>query len=180
LWFYQRSKCRSAPPSSIIQTAGGAKLKFKSPKVGTKNSTDHSLLRLRRDPPSGIALAGWSPDHFSTVVGKKVKGIHHPASDLKKISKGTVLSTGYVQGDFFFFSQTRVSHYVIQWKKGVVEGGSSGSGLWIGSDWPDQYLVGVLTGGASTCSERLGLDFYGMFSETYRRYPKVRRILDPQ
>ncbi len=98
LWFYQRAKCRSAPPSSIIQTAGGAKLKFKSPKVGTKNSTDHSLLRLRRDPPSGIALAGWSPDHFSTIVGKKVKGIHHPASDLKKSAREPCFQPGMFKG----------------------------------------------------------------------------------
>lgn len=180
LWFYQRARCRGNAPDSLVQTAGGAKVKYASPVVGRKRSTDHSLLELRRDPPSGVTLSGWDASHFSNHLDKKVKGIHHPSADFKKLSQGKILDTGVVEGDFIVFDPFAVSHYVVRWKKGVVEEGSSGSGLWVGRSWPDQRLVGVLTGGRSSCQARRDIDVYGMLSETYRRSAKFRRWIDSQ
>jgi len=180
LWFFQKAKCRGAPPDSMVQTSGGAILKYRSPKVGRRRSTDHSLLQLRRDPPAGVTLSGWAASHFSNHVGEKVFGIHHPSGDLKKISRGDIFATGFIEGDYLYLHPSRVSHYIVLWNKGVVETGSSGSGLWEGTKWPDQYLIGLLTGGLSSCRDRHDPDFYGMLSETYRRSRKFRRLMDSQ
>ena len=177
LWFYRRAKCQGGPiVDASTQTTGGAKILYKSKKPGSKKSTDLSLLKLKRNPPSGVTYSGWTSEDATDIVDRLVRGIHHPSGDAKKVSKGDVLVTSHF--DFGLLGPP-FSHYVVQWRKGTTEGGSSGSGLWIGKKFPDQYLVGVLTGGSAGCFFRDGLDFYGILSEDFARSKKLRKFLDP-
>ena len=176
LWFFQRAQCKGSLAAEMTQTAGGARLRFKTPKLGRKNSTDHSLLQLSQPPPAGVTQTGWSTRDPGLVLNEKVRGIHHPSGDVKKLSKGKVL---YVFQLDTFDIREPFTHFWVEWKRGVTEPGSSGSGLWIGTEWPDQFLVGVLSAGLSSCEFREDPDWYGLFSETYRRYEKFRRLIDP-
>ncbi len=63
---------------------------------------------------------------------------------------------------------------MVNWNSGVTEGGSSGSVLFEGSSWPNQLLVGVLTGGSSFCSAPNDPDLYGRFDLSY---PSVSQYL---
>jgi len=101
--------------------------------------------------------------------------VHHPAGDLQKVSLGT--TTGYATcsraaGSETFSctyttdSSSATTHVRVGWNSGVTEGGSSGSGLFITSG-SSKYLVGQLSGGASTCSNPTSNDVYGRFDVPY-------------
>lgn len=165
-WFFERVSCGGADPTTVTQTAGGGDL-LNTSSIDT--GYDFTLLQLRQSPPGGAALAGWSSSPPST--GSAIAGIHHPAGDLKKISKGTV------QGfDVWGSGSPNNSHVEVRWSEGVTEGGSSGSGLYLDGSWPNQPLVGVLSGGSSFCSSPTAPDVYGRLD---RFFPDIARWLDP-
>jgi hypothetical protein len=164
-WFFQRAMCAGANPTSVTQTTGGAYL-LESTSVNT--DTDFTFLVLKSSPATGVNFAGWSSG--AVPNGTTIRGVHHPAGDLKKISVGQVTGKGP------WTSQAFNSHFSVQWNSGVTEGGSSGSGIYRGANWPNQYLVGVLTGGASFCSAPTAPDQYGRFGLTYS---KISQWLSP-
>jgi hypothetical protein len=82
--------------------------------------------------------------------------LHHPAGDYQRISFGDKVSSGICGSSSYW--------YGVGWTDGVTEGGSSGSLLARDSD---QKLVGVLTCGASSCSNQGGDDGYGRFDRAY-------------
>lgn len=49
----------------------------------------------------------------------------------------------------------------VQWSQGATQGGSSGAGL---IDADTRKVVGVLTGGTTTCSIFSGADYFGKLS----------------
>ena len=177
-WFYQRSRCKGGSMNSIYQTAGGAKLLYTSGPFLKKTSPDISFLLLRRPPPDGVSLSGWWARDPTSDYQRKVVGIHHPGGAAKKINKGEIIGFLRITPRDVFFTPP-YTHYVIAWKKGAVEPGSSGSGLWRGKKWPDQYVMGVLTSGASGCQNREGPVAYGVLWEAYRKSAKLRRLLGP-
>ena len=167
-WFYRASACGSGTLYSGNKTvSGGAALLY------TDNSSDATFLRLNNSPPAGVTYSGWSPTLPS--VGTSVGDVHHPAGDVQKISLGA--TTGYatctrVTGsesfscDYTSASDSSTTHVRVGWSSGVTEGGSSGSGLFITSSG-SKYLVGQLSGGASTCSNPTANDVYGRFDIPY-------------
>lgn len=182
-WFFQRLQCNGDDPTSVTQTSGGARLKFtvKAPSTN-KPTTDHTLLELKRSPPDGVTFSGWSFGDVEDLRKTKIRGIHHPAGDLKKVSRGNTRDLVQWQQDGAVVNigtEEPLTHHQVDWRNGVTEGGSSGSGIWTGRKWPKQFLIGILTGGSSFCSSPDAPDFYGRFDMTYKENRRFRRLLVP-
>ena len=99
-----------------------------------------SLLNTAPDPAWGIYYNGWDR---TDIPATQCTGIHHPAGDIKKISRddSQALSSEFGGG-------TSNSHWrVPSWDQGVTEGGSSGSPLFN----QNHRTIGQLHGGASSC-----------------------------
>jgi hypothetical protein len=154
-WFFQRSMCGGAAPTSVTQQTGGATL------LSNSTTADYSFMQLNDTPPPGAVWAGWSAGTISP--GTSVVGIHHPMGDLKKISIGN--ANGYAP---YGGNVDGIGNWIrVTWSSGVVEHGSSGSGIWISSGG-SHYLVGILTGGnCYSCSTASQPDWYVRFNKTY-------------
>ncbi len=167
-WHFQRAECDGADPTTVEQTGRGARLRYTTgPAFELGDTTDHTLVELKRQPPEDVVFSGWAIAPAEELLGQRVWGIHHPMGDVKMVSKGKV-------------KDLISTHYEVQWRKGTTEVGSSGSGLWVGKRFPDQFLIGVLTGGFASCETRRDPDFYGRFVRTWNESAKFRRLLDPQ
>lgn len=111
---------------------------------GGEAGSDFLLVELNEPIPFSHTpfYAGWSAANVPVPNGK---GIHHPSSDMKKISTFTssLQTTGW---------GVNSSHWRVVWSPtengaGVTEPGSSGSPIFD----QNQRVVGTLTGGASCC-----------------------------
>ena len=172
-WFFERPGCGTGAPAPI-QTAGGAELAFSTRSV---DRGDVSVLRLRREPPPGVTAQG-----FSTAAGlvgtRRGATVHHPGGDYKKTS---LLKR--IRAEFLVLPNGSVrpgppsTHYESVWRRGTTEPGSSGASLMIGTTWPHQYAIGVLTGGVSDCAYPRGPDFHGSFKYVADNFPRFRELL---
>jgi hypothetical protein len=146
-WFYQTDSCIGTVPNvqTVPRTSGGADYLAGATRNG---GTDFAFLRMRQDPPGGVAYAGWST--ASLAANEAITGIHHPDGAYKRISFGNFF--GY-DGNFTD----------VRWSSGVTEPGSSGSPLFNAG----QLFVGQLYGGESYCFRPNGIDTYGRFDVTY-------------
>jgi hypothetical protein len=157
-WFFERSSCGGPDPSSVVLRANGAEL------IRTGTKTDYTLLQLDDKPPAGVYYAGWQTAPLAETA--KVIGIHHPAGDLKKWSRGGNMGFADWPSDV----NGTGSHIQVIWSQGVTEGGSSGSGIF---DIAGRFR-GSLTGGISSCLAPDEPDWYGRFDLTY---PSIKRWL---
>jgi|GEM_PF-1369709 len=159
-WNYQRSSCGSGI-ASYTQLYNGAKLLY------VNSTLDGLLLQLNDAQPAGSVRAGWDA---SIVQPAPIIAIHHPAGDYKKISYGTMSNA-------FTTSNDGVGPLIpVSWSGGVVEGGSSGSGLFSADAAGALYLRGGLWGGASSCSNPGGKDYYSRLDLVY---PSIKQYLMP-
>ena len=143
---YRRTSCSGGIYSGI--SSNGSTL------LDTYSTSDNSLLMIEDELPTDVFFIGWTTAAIST--GTDVVCIHHPAGDYQRISFGDKISNGVCGSSNYW--------YGVQWNDGVTEGGSSGSFL---ARESDQKLVGVLTCGASACSNTNGADGYGRFDKAY-------------
>ncbi|MBD9662395.1 serine protease [Variovorax sp. VRV01] len=159
LWSYKSASCNSTQVSPALVTIGsGATLLY------AESTTDTSFMRLNSQPPAGALFAGSSPFEPRSFDGMQgVYGVHHPKGDLQKYSEGDYLGTAACGSSSCNSSTGSDAKFLaVRWNRGVTEGGSSGSGLFRRLNGKD-YLVGQLLGGASSCSQPAGYDFYGRF-----------------
>lgn len=166
-WFYRSSACNSRQLSaSSVARSGGATLLYAS------GLTDTSFLQLSQLPPPGAVYSGWSPAGLPT--GLSVTGIHHPAGDLQKISFGSLASFQSCQvtnASTTSFScsvgtAANAGYFDVRFSAGTVEGGSSGSGIFMNTA-QGPALIGQLYGGSSSCSNLAGSNVYGRFDVAY-------------
>jgi len=166
VYLYQRASCGGALPNyfTLPRSNGGTWLVSNPASTGN----DMTFIRLNGFVPGGVALAGWSS--AAIPGGTDLVGIHHPGGSWKRVT--------------FMHTQTIIVcwptsrfHYLVQ-DNGIIEGGSSGSGLF--NDMGQ--LVGELTGicyPASITPACGNLDeynaVYGRFSVTY---PLISRWLE--
>ena len=115
-------------------------------------------------------FAGWTTDG-AVGPGTGIAGLHHPKGDLLTYSSGSIDAYLYCSpptstGSFNcgLSSASGAGFYDVVWSSGIVEGGSSGSGLFLQNG---RYLVGQLYGGSSTCSNPQSGDTYGRFDVAY-------------
>lgn len=159
-WFFRSASCNSFEP--IAQTTAlqrGATLLY------AKATHDATLMRLNDAAPPGVTLAGWDA-RGTAVIGTAIYGLHHPQGDLLKYGEGQVQSyrnctlgagsiscnPGNAQSDFVN----------VGWSKGITEGGSSGSAIFVSG-----RVVGTLSGGSSACTVSGGSDVYSRFDRTF-------------
>jgi lysyl endopeptidase len=162
-WNYQSSTCSGSSAGSYTQLTRGATYLYSS------SSSDALLLQLKESPPTGAVYAGWTA--ASQAVNLDSTGIHHPAGDIKKVSRGTLKSiNGSGNGSGASFNE-------IEWYSGVTEGGSSGSGLFKkSSTGTSLQLYGGLWGGASFCTSPKAHDYYSRLDLVF---PSIRSYLAP-
>jgi hypothetical protein len=158
-WKYQSSRCNGPVPSmwDVPRTTGGAEMLSR---VSKDDGNDHCLLRVRGAIPAGVTFAGWTSNPL--VDREAIVGIHHPAGDFKRISFAT-LEGGREDPEYWEF----------QWRRGLVEPGSSGSPLFN----LDHQVVGHLRGrraGDNSCSASVHWGLYGRFDRTF---PRIARWL---
>ena len=158
-WSYKSASCNSTQASpALVAIGSGAMLLY------AESTTDTSFMRLNSQPPAGALFAGSSPFGPSFFEGMRgVYGVHHPQGDFQKYSEGDYLGTAACGSSNCSSSTSSDAKFLaVRWYRGVTEGGSSGSGLFRRLNGKD-YLVGQLLGGASSCSQPAGYDFYGRF-----------------
>lgn len=123
--------------------------------LNTGVAGDFTLLRLQF-VPTGVRFSGWTTQ--TPAPGTESFSIHHPQADFKRFSAGNLINATCP----FDFPGGCDNFLKVRWRDGITEPGSSGGPLWVGGA-DDPQLVGILTGGLSSCSNRSGTDFYGRF-----------------
>jgi hypothetical protein len=138
-WFYEATVCGggtlSANPNAVT-VGGGAALTF------TNQFVDQTLLTLNLAPPAATVFAGWNA--AAMIPGSSIVSISHPAGDVMKFALGTNTANGGTDG-LTRLQGYEQSMYSALFSRGVIEGGSSGSGLFVLSSNNDLQLRGVLS-----------------------------------
>lgn len=131
-WFYEQSACD--PSTALItsppQLAGGMQLVF------TNANIDSTLLLMAQSPPAGAMYSGWSA--AQVPVGTSVTSLSHPHGDTSRLALGSVGSLLRIIGK-------PQDMYGVRFTRGIIENGSSGSGLFTLSGASLQ-LRGILSG----------------------------------
>lgn len=122
----------------------------------TAYNTDSTLLRLNGTLPAGVLYAGWDATTVA-AVNTTITGIHHPYGDAQRLSRGVVdgYYTRVVAAGVERFELSDAANSTIlsvNLTTGIVQPGSSGSGLFKGADSNPQ-LVGMLYGGVAAACE---------------------------
>jgi hypothetical protein len=114
-WFYENTACGSGPvnPASV-QTSGGMDVVFADP------NTDMTLLRLRAAPPAGVTYARL--DGTKLATGEAVTSLSHPDGDVAKWAQASI------SGELRFKDWPQAA-WLTTFSRGIIQGGSSGSGL---------------------------------------------------
>ena len=126
--------------------------------LARSTASDFALLEFNENiPPSyQVCYAGWDATDFEVSVNSAY-GIHHPSGDVKKICFEE--DAPYRQIQPFEGNPNTQMWWIDQWEEGVTEGGSSGSPLFN----QNGLIIGQLAGGAASCFNTNGYDFYGRF-----------------
>ena len=167
-WFYRSPSCNvQALSNERVRRLRGAQLLY------ANSASDSSFMLLNDVPPPNALYVGWDANPQTT--GAQAVGLHHPSGDLLKISYGTVAgfstctSVSSSDGTFSCNASDAASgtDLRVNWTIGSTEGGSSGSGLFYRAG-DSSYLVGSLSGGSASCSNRSAFDYYSRFDLQYR------------
>jgi len=165
---YEATTC-SGTTGSTSQTLSGATL------VATaSNHLDFCLLEMTSTPPQSYQpyYAGWNR---GTSAPSNTTCIHHPAGDIKKISKDNNTS---ITGTFGSGYDSEKHWQIEAWDVGTTEGGSSGSPLFDA----DQLIIGDLSGGEASCDYNFN-DYYQKFDASWDDYSsqsqQLKHWLDP-
>ena len=142
---YRSITCNDGSTGTFFETATtGASLLY------TAYGTDSTLVQLYGTVASPTPLyAGWDAT-TAPVTTTAVHNIHHPRGDQQRLSRGSI--TGYStrnptnSGLFPSSNITNGTILNVTLTTGLTEGGSSGSGLFKGTDANPQ-LIGQLFGG---------------------------------
>jgi len=157
-WFYQKDACGGATPvESDYPLTHSATL------LRSYSENDMAFLRLDEDPPAGVAFVGWTTN---TSVSNAV-GVHHPRGSWKR---AVFLSATNVCVTCWCGDPTDFDYY--DYRRGLTEPGSSGSGVFNGAGQFAGQLKGCCSDWADcddkSCSN-LGdyWAYYGEFETTY-------------
>ncbi len=171
-WFYEASTCAGPVRNDVVTLGGGAQLVF------TNQFVDSTLLRLNLAPPAGTVFAGWNADVLG--ANSPIVSLSHPKGDLMKAAIGTVSVAGNTTG-LIRLQGYEQQMYGVLFSRGIIEGGSSGSGLFTLNNGSLQ-LRGVLSSstlrnGADglSCTNTTENANYGRFDYFY---PQIAPILN--
>src|SRR5262249_49423132 len=113
-WFYKTPSCNGvAPSTAVLPTTLGAQYVS-----GTfLPASDHTLLLLQSNPPSGTTYAGWTTD--VPAIGANVTSLTHPHFANRRITIGP-------RGADYDIATYPDTITVRNWSVGIAEPGSSG------------------------------------------------------
>lgn len=177
-WKFQRNSCEQpgvhghGSPDPSFSTTGTTVL-------ADDGASDFSLLLLGEPGSPFVPPANYEPYWSGWNVGNSAAqsgvGVHHPSGNEKSIS----LFNSPAQAVVATIASRQISSWQVVWDQGTTEPGSSGSGLWDQSG----LAVGVLSGGAASCSNSAGADFYGRLNVAWEQEAacerQLRHWLDP-
>lgn len=158
-WFYQTQSCDGAPASYTERDTDADVL-------WTSNAVDITVLMIQRKLPSGLTWSGWTTAGFAN--GTDLATIGHPDASMKKITFGDKITHSF--GD--------PTHYFgITFTSGTIEGGSSGSGLYVVAS---KLFIGVLSHAAvpTDCDNPDGPAGYGKLRWAYDNDSTFANLLD--
>jgi hypothetical protein len=154
IWFYESTACDDNTPSpNRVQVSGGMLLVF------TSYNVDSTLLQMNTPPPSGSIF---SPVNAALLnPGTNVVSISHPRGDTQRWATG---STGAILRD----NERPYDMYSVNLTRGIIEGGSSGSGLFA-AQGGRLVLRGILSQGAInlSCEQPSLFTLYGRLEAFY-------------
>ena len=148
-WSFDKGTAPTTPPT------------YRASLLVTDEGDDFSLLELRDKPPGGITYSGWTTS--VQPAGTGITGIHHPQAEYKRASFGKIVDASCPEGvdpEFCDF------YTKVRWDRGITEPGSSGSGIFVGTGNQTQ-LIGLLSGGDSSCENQSGIDIYGRMTRIF-------------
>ncbi|MCS6804756.1 MAG: hypothetical protein NZ823_06365 [Blastocatellia bacterium] len=169
VWLWQQSSCNGTLPNfaSLPRNVSGTLLE-------TNNGNDMSFIRLDGTVPGGVSLAGWT----RAPLPDRPYGVHHPAGSFKR---ATLFDEHFllISGCIFFDPG---DYHFVRAINGVVQGGSSGSGIFNSAGQIMGQLYGICCGlghgldcNESDCSNRdQWRAVYGEFDTTF---PIIERWL---
>lgn len=166
VWFWQRDSCPGTLPNyfNLERNTGGTLLETNP----TNGGNDMTFIRLAGDLPGGVGFAGWTTDRPDSGYG-----IHHPRGDWKRVT--FVSDVGFCPGcagcgdpyDYDFYDMDN----------GIIEGGSSGSGVFNSAGQLAGQLYGHCCPSASCLGEELDCgnvdEFAAMYGEFETTYPII-------
>ena len=162
-WFYESTPCGPPPlvtnPGSV-QQAGGMEYVFSNPNV------DSTLLLANQAPPAG---ATYAPLNTAPVADDTpVVSVSHPAGDTSRWATGTMLGESRLPTGIVYSIELPYNIYAVQMTRGMTQGGSSGSGLFVRNNGRLEH-AGVLSLGdlSATCDSPLKLSFYARLADFY-------------
>ncbi|HEX4779527.1 MAG TPA: DVUA0089 family protein [Usitatibacter sp.] len=153
-WFYETTSCDDVSNSTPTQVAGGSQLVF------TNYNVDSTLLRMNRAPPTSAVFSAWNK---ALVAGTTpIVSLSHPKGDSTRLALGSVATELRIDDRPY-------DMYAITFTRGIIEGGSSGSGLFVLNN-STLELRGILTGstvrndpGGLSCTDLDELAVYDRF-----------------
>ena len=161
-WTYQTPSCAGTPPASnapsLKSSVGGHLIDW-----ATIDRGDFSLVLLP-DVPAGVTFAGW--DIADPPVTTDLTAIHHPSGSWKRASFGQRVgdATNVVEG----ITAPANLFLQVQWNRGRVEPGSSGSPLFSAPGVVTASLsYGEVLSDGTVCTIIPSVAGYARFSNTY-------------
>uniref|UniRef100_UPI000AAC9561 trypsin-like serine peptidase n=1 Tax=Hydrogenophaga flava TaxID=65657 RepID=UPI000AAC9561 len=186
LWLWRSNECNGSTPytGTLTQSTGSIFLLGRPTFSGTTRNpigTDTTLLKLNAQPPTGVIYAGWQHLRRPADSSTPYMGLHHPFdaaldrqhSDYLRRSDSRLVNYGILLGvdqQGYWLDAKNDDHYPmyeVSHFSGVTEPGSSGSALFADGSSNNPQIVGQLWGGASSCENPSGKDYYGRFDIAY-------------
>lgn len=166
-WDYQTTECYGQLPSNYrFARTTGAKLVSSR---GPDRNFDFSLLRLDLQDVltvTGVTRQGWSPRYISTST--EVVNVSHPDGAFKRIAFGRTTYSSWR-------GLSSLGYGSVRWDRGTIEGGSSGSGLFL----DEGYLIGIIRG-SSRDVEACDLDYRASYNRFDKIYPEIESYLESE
>lgn len=172
---YDSPDCENPSAEGILATQylQGANYKANSGTAGDADS-DFCLLELNNKIPAEYNpfWAGWDNRDIGSPNGYSY---HHPSGDIKKIN---IYNKELTSSEYSDKVATN-THWRTYWESGVTEAGSSGSSILNRKG----QVIGILTGGGTSCSSTTSSDLYGKISYGWEYKPEnnsqLKYWLDP-
>ena len=166
-WDYQTTECYGQLPNNYrFARTNGADLVLSR---GPDRYFDFSLLRLDLQDVlsvTGVTHMGWNPNYIST--GTEVINVSHPDGKFKRIAFGRTTYSSWRGLSSLNYGSAR-------WDRGTIEGGSSGSGLFL----DERYLMGIIRGSGRDI-EACDLDYRASYNRFDKIYPEIESYLESE
>jgi hypothetical protein len=163
-WFYEETSCGSGmQPFPVTRSNGGMQLVF------TNFNVDSTLMLMNGSPPAGALFAPLNPALLAQ--GQAVVSVSHPRGDTSRYAIGTYAEQGRD-------AVRPIDMYLVNFSRGIIEGGSSGSGLYTMNNGHLE-LRGILSQAADdlSCTNPTAVTLYGRLEAFY---PEIAQYIGAQ